>query len=111
MPQVKVTVHKDVEHHETAVHYARLLQDWKTTGVLPAHFGRDGQWELNKRTVQSNIFKLHIRLPDEPGWNDHIHRTSSDKGYPYEFTSAEQLLLDFFNHVDRVIAEQQRGKK
>ncbi|EBT2120832.1 type II toxin-antitoxin system YafO family toxin [Salmonella enterica] len=78
--QVKVTIHKDVECSAAATHYAKLLRDWKTTGILPAHFGRDGQWELNKRTVDSNIFKLHIRLPDEPVWKKHkpqLERTSN----------------------------------
>lgn len=43
---------------------------------------------------------------------DHMHRTSSDKGVPYEFTSPLQLMQDFFSCVDKVIAEtEQRGKK
>ena len=36
---------------------------------------------------------------------DHRHRTSSDKGVPYEFQDAQQLLIDFFNEVDRVLKE------
>ncbi|EBM3801191.1 hypothetical protein KG487_003998 [Salmonella enterica subsp. enterica serovar 4,5,12:b:-] len=42
---------------------------------------------------------------------DHIHRTSFDKGYPYEFISAEQLLSDFFANVDRIIDEITRGNQ
>lgn len=36
---------------------------------------------------------------------DHRHRHVSDKGVPYEFTSPQQLLEDFFNEVDRVLEE------
>ncbi|MBO7411490.1 MAG: hypothetical protein J6T92_06145 [Ottowia sp.] len=34
---------------------------------------------------------------------DHMHRHASDKGVPYEFTTAQQLLEDFFADVDRVL--------
>lgn len=37
---------------------------------------------------------------------DHKHRTASDKGVPYEFQNAAQLLSDFWAEVDRVIALQ-----
>ncbi len=33
------------------------------------------------------------------------HRHARDKGVPYEFTSPQQLLEDFFNEVDRVLEE------
>lgn len=36
---------------------------------------------------------------------DHKHRHSRDKGVAYEFTSADQLLKDFFNEADRVLQE------
>lgn len=36
---------------------------------------------------------------------DHVHRHSADKGVPYEFKNAEQLLTDFFAHVDSILAE------
>lgn len=36
---------------------------------------------------------------------DHQHRHASDKGVPYEFTDAHQLLVDFFAEVDRVLEE------
>ena len=35
---------------------------------------------------------------------DHKHRHASDKGVPYAFTTAHQLLGDFFDEVDRVLA-------
>ncbi len=36
---------------------------------------------------------------------DHKHRYVSDKGVPYEFKDAHQLLSDFFMEVDRVLEE------
>jgi len=36
---------------------------------------------------------------------DHRHRHSRDKGVAYEFTSADELLADFFDDVDRVLKE------
>ena len=34
---------------------------------------------------------------------DHKHRHASDQGVPYAFTTAHQLLSDFFDEVDRVL--------
>ena len=39
---------------------------------------------------------------------DHMHRHSADKGVPYEFQDAHQLLTDFFADVDRVLLEVQK---
>ncbi len=36
---------------------------------------------------------------------DHRHRHVSDKGVPYEFKDAYQLLSDFFEEVDLVLQE------
>lgn len=36
---------------------------------------------------------------------DHKHRHISDKGVPYEFQHAHQLLVDFFAEVDRLLRE------
>jgi hypothetical protein len=36
---------------------------------------------------------------------DHRHRHSSDKGIPYTFVDAHQLLSDFFAEVDRVLVK------
>jgi len=36
---------------------------------------------------------------------DHMHRHVADKGVPYEFKDAHQLLADFFAEVDRVLKE------
>lgn len=35
---------------------------------------------------------------------DHKHRHVSDKGAPYAFVDAHQLLSDFFTEVDQVLA-------
>jgi hypothetical protein len=40
---------------------------------------------------------------------DHKHRNASDKGVPYTFNSAQELLEDFFAEVDRVIATARQG--
>lgn len=45
-----------------------------------------------------------VRLP-----YDHKHRHASDKGVPYEFSDAHQLLADFFTEVDRVLTEIKRS--
>ena len=39
---------------------------------------------------------------------DHKHRHASDRGVPYAFQDAYQLLVDFFNEVDRVLKEVQQ---
>lgn len=36
---------------------------------------------------------------------DHKHRHVADKGVPYSFQDAHQLLEDFFNEVDLVLKE------
>ena len=36
---------------------------------------------------------------------DHKHRHISNKGMPYEFKDAQQLMIDFFADVDRVLQE------
>lgn len=40
--------------------------------------------------------------------HDHQHRHQGDKGQPYEFQSAHQLLADFFANVDRILKEVQK---
>ena len=37
--------------------------------------------------------------------HDHWHRTPSDKGRPYTFVDAVQLLKDFYNEAQRVLRE------
>ena len=45
----------------------------------------------------------HVRRRSE---TDHWHRTTGDKGRPYEFVSVERLLEDFFGQAERVLKEQ-----
>lgn len=40
---------------------------------------------------------------------DHRHRSSSDRGIPYEFIDAHQLIKDFFEEADEVL-KKHRGK-
>lgn len=37
--------------------------------------------------------------------NDHKHLHALDPGVPYEFTDAQQLLVDFFADADRILSE------
>ena len=39
---------------------------------------------------------------------DHKHRHASDKGVPYEFKDAQQLVNDFFADVDCILLEATR---
>jgi hypothetical protein len=45
------------------------------------------------------------RFRKRPQANDHWHRTEHDPGRPYAFKDVETLIDDFFNEVDRVLAE------
>lgn len=35
---------------------------------------------------------------------DHVHKHAKDQGQPYTFVSAEQLLSDFFDEVNKIIS-------
>jgi hypothetical protein len=37
--------------------------------------------------------------------HDHWHRTGDDPGRPYQFSTAEQLVLDFFGEVSRILGD------
>lgn len=39
---------------------------------------------------------------------DHKHKTAIDAGTPYSFSSAQQLLHDFFREVNRIMHEVER---
>lgn len=46
------------------------------------------------------------------GWRveyDHKHRHMRDKGVPYDFVDAYQLLKDFFTEVDRALEAHRKG--
>ena len=49
------------------------------------------------------------RLRAAPHASDHWHRTENDPGRPYAFKDAETLIEDFFNEVERVLAERGIG--
>lgn len=40
---------------------------------------------------------------------DHIHRSIKDKGVPYEFENAQQLLTDFLNEVNSILSNLNNG--
>ena len=40
---------------------------------------------------------------------DHVHRSIKDKGLPYEFKDAQQLLNDFLNEVNSVLNKLNNG--
>ena len=43
--------------------------------------------------------------------SDHWHRSANDPGRPYAFKDAETLIDDFFDAVERVLAERGIGTK
>ena len=45
------------------------------------------------------------RFNKRPKEMDHWHRTETDEGRPYAFKNAETLMDDFFDEVERVLAE------
>jgi hypothetical protein len=47
------------------------------------------------------------RFVKEPDAFDHWHRTETDPGRPYAFTTAMQLLEDFWREVKRVMTEKE----
>lgn len=42
---------------------------------------------------------------------DRIHRSMRDKGVPYEFKDAQQLLNDFLNEVNSILSKLNEGGK
>ena len=49
------------------------------------------------------------RFKRKPRASDHWHRTETDPGRPYRFKNAETLIDDFFDAVERVLAERGIG--
>lgn len=37
---------------------------------------------------------------------DHLHKSATDKGTPYRFSSAQQLIEDFFSEVNRIVKDE-----
>ncbi len=46
----------------------------------------------------------HVKRPSV---RDHWHRDENDYGRPYEFTSTEKLITDFFDEIERILKEKQ----
>lgn len=40
---------------------------------------------------------------------DHWHRDETDEGRPYPFVTAEKLIADFFEEIERILKEQNDG--
>ncbi len=40
-----------------------------------------------------------------PAAFDHWHRDKTDEGRPYEFVSAQKLIADFFDEIERILKE------
>ncbi len=81
------------EHVLHGIRYSLTLHDKYGTRVL----GYDNAHAVK---IPKKFKFAGQRLP-----YDHRHRTSSDRGVPYTFESAQRLLEDFFTEVDRVIKE------
>lgn len=81
------------EHAVHGIRYSLTLHDKYGTRVL-------GYDNAHAAPPPKKFKFAGRRLP-----YDHRHRTSSDKGVPYAFESAQRLLEDFFAEVDRVIKE------
>jgi len=41
---------------------------------------------------------------------DHWHRDETDHGRPYQFETAEKLITDFFDEIERILEEQNDGR-
>jgi len=49
------------------------------------------------------------RFSGRPAASDHWHRDATDRGRPYWFVSAEKLITDFFDEVERILKERDDG--
>lgn len=49
------------------------------------------------------------RFVETPAAFDHWHRDASDKGWPYRFETAEKLIADFFDEIERILKGQNDG--
>lgn len=91
---IKIEAHKveASEHIPHGIRYSLTLHDRHGTRVL----GYD-----NAHSVHPAKFKYAGQVLSY----DHKHRSSKDKGVPYEFKDPQQLLSDFFADVDRVLEQ------
>ncbi len=49
------------------------------------------------------------RLVERPAAFDHWHRDETDEGRPYQFETAEKLITDFFDEIERILKERNDG--
>lgn len=89
MEAYRVTPSRHVPH---GIRYSLTLHDRTGKRVL----GYD-----NAHSVKPGKFKYAGQVLAY----DHQHRSSEDQGVPYEFSSAQQLLTDFFAEVDRALEQ------
>lgn len=86
----RVTASKDVPH---GIRYSLTLHEPYGKRIL----GYDNSHSVS---LPKKFAFAGMRLP-----YDHKHRHANDKGVPYVFKDAYQLMTDFFEEVDRVLKE------
>jgi Family of unknown function (DUF6516) len=64
----------------------------------------DGERELGFDNAHP-VPRLGNQLVNAPVASDHWHRDGTDSGRPYDFVSAEQLIIDFFSAVEKRLNE------
>ncbi len=76
------------------------------------HHLEEGYWikfEIEPRLIDfDNAHSVPAkggRFKRKPLASDHLHRTETDPGRPYQFKDAETLIDDFFAEVERVLDE------
>ena len=86
------------EERPHGISYSLTLHDPSNRRIL----GFDNAHAI-KGTVRKKYYGRRLEY-------DHKHRSIKDKGVPFEFVDAYQLLEDFFNEVDKVLKEH-RGSR
>lgn len=76
-----------------------------TWAALRLHVARPQGARLVGFDNAHGVDALESRFRKPPAEHDHWHRTGEDPGRPYAFTTADQLLADFFSEVRRVLAD------
>ncbi len=82
---------KPSKHIPHGIRYNLTLHDRSNKRI----FGMDNAHGIKASKASKVSGKRHAY--------DHKHRHLSDKGVPYEFSSAFQLIEDFFNGIDDTI--------
>ena len=65
--------------------------------------------QANTDSSSSSLSTDASIISSKPRASDHWHRTETDPGRPYRFKNAETLIDDFFDAVERVLAERGIG--